>query len=181
MDKNFGLSESAFSDLVNRLRKGDESLYEKVFLQHFESCLEFVQKKYNASYRDAYDASMDAMLLFCKRLKEGKIQYGNLRFLFTQMAGQIYLKWVKKESQIEAFTDIDIIDEPQRFDEETLGVLEKAFSKLGENCSELLKAFYFNEQSLKLIAEKRRQSAAAIRKQKQRCIEQLRQIFTKIS
>lgn len=181
MDKNFGLSEGSFSEMVEHLQAGDEHLYEKVFLHHFDSCLVFVKRKYNASHADAYDASMDAMLVFCRKLKEGNIQYGNLRFLFTQMAGQIYLKWIRRESKTEEFFEIELFEEPERFDKETIKILGDAFAKLGDGCSELLKGFYYNENTLQDIAGNSDKSPAAIRKQKQRCIEKLRNFFADLS
>ena len=181
MDKNFGLSEGSFSEMVEHLRKGDEHLYEKVFLHHFDDCLNFVKRKYSAPHQDAYDASMDAMLVFCRKLKNGSIQYGNLRFLFTQMAGQVYLKWIRRESKKEEFDEFEFLEEPERFDEETIEVLGKAFAKLGGGCSELLNQFYFNENTLKEIAKNLDKSPVAIRKQKQRCIEKLRGFFADLS
>ena len=181
MDKNFGLSEASFLEMVEQLKNGNEKIYEKIFLNHFESCLSFVKFKYKASHQDAYDASMEAMLAFCKRLKEGKIEYGNVRFLFTQMAGQIYLKWIKRERRKESIEGYDLPEEQVIFDKESLDLLGKAWTKLGEGCKGLLENFYHNKNTLKEIADETGRTAAALRKQKQRCIEKLRIYFSEVS
>ena len=182
MDKNFGLSEDSFNEMLVLLKNGDEQIFETIFLSHFESCLSYIKFNYKASHEDAYDASMEAMLTFCRNLKEGKVVYGNLQFLFTQMAGQIYLKWIKKESRKEEMGDYDTPEEEDvMFDKGSLHLLGKAWIKLGEGCQDLLKDFYHNENTLKEIADKIGKTSASLRKQKQRCVEKLRVYFTEIS
>lgn len=179
MDKNFGLSPIAFEQMVSRLREGDEQIFEKVFLQHFEACMNYLQKFCSASHTDAYDASMDALLEFCRRLQQGKIQYGNLRFLFTQMAKQIYFKRQKKNERLAPVDGLEEWEAPPAVSTEELDVLDKAWAQLCQECQGLLRQFYHAGISLKEIAEESNKSAAAIRKQKQRCIEKLRTLFVK--
>lgn len=181
MDKNFGLSEDSFLEMIKKLKNGDEEIFEKIFLSHFESCLSYIKFNYKASHEDAYDASMETMLTFCENLKDGKVVYGNLRFLFTQMAGQIYLKWLKKENRKEGMGNYDIEEEEITFDKESLDLLGNAWLKLGEGCQGLLKDFYHNKNTLKEIADKIGKTSVSLRKQKQRCIEKLRVYFTEIS
>ncbi len=181
MDKNFGLSEDTFNQMIRKMRKGDNALFEAVFLAHFDSCLTYIQTKYNATHQNAYDASMNALLSFCKGLIDESIGYGNLRFLFTQMAGQYYLKWIRKESPKESIEGIDLPDEETSFDEISLNKLDKAWDLLGRECQRLLKAFYYKNDQLKDIAGKHQKSPSAIRKQKQRCIEKLRGYFKQMN
>lgn len=179
MDKNFGLSELQFNAMVDASRQGDDSIYEKIFLHHFSSCMEYLKRNYSASDEDAYDASMETLLEFLKKLKSGKIIYGNLRFLFTRMAGQIYFKWIKKENRKESMEGVDLIEEKDPIDEEDLQILDKAWCELTEDCQVLLKAFYYDKVPLNKIAETENKTPAAVRKQKQRCVEKLRKLFYK--
>lgn len=181
IEKNFGLSEEAFHEMVATLQAGDEQLYERVFLSHFKSCMALLKRKYQAPHQDAYDATMNAMLLFCRKLKEGSIEYGNLRYLFTQMASHSYLKWIQRQSKTEEFTLFDTAEQLPRFDQESYELLGKAFALLGAGCQDLLNAFYYNENTLQQVAEQTNRSYVAIRKQKQRCTEKLRNFFTKLS
>lgn len=181
MDKNFGLTEEAFDQMLDAFSRNDNSLFEQVFLKHFKYCMSYLQKNYKASEEDAYDASMETLLVFSKRLKSGKIKYGNLRFLFTKMAGQIYLKWIKKENLKESLEGIEIEEEKETLDPENLKILNKAWEQLGEPCQMLLKSFYYDRVPLNKISEMTGRKPAAIRKQKQRCIEKLRQLFIQFS
>ena len=177
--KNFGLTSEDFDHLLLELKKGDETLFQTIFLAHFEDCLQFISNKYTLQYEKAYDVTMDALLLFRRRLLEGKISYGNIRFLFTRMAGQIYLKQTNKEiSKVEISEVRDLLgEEGEEIDDETLEVLNKAWEQLGKECRGLLKRFYYYKSTLKEIAEEQQKNAATLRKQKQRCIEKLRHLF----
>lgn len=177
MKKNFGLSEAEFNQMVRALQNGDETIFEKVFLSHFKDCMSYLKNHAGASHEDAYDATMDAMLDFCGRLKANKIQYGNLRFLFTRMAKQMHFKRKKKMVAWEDIEGIDLIGEAPRIDPEMLAVLQKVWPQLCDSCSKLLKAFYYGSATLKEFAETQGKTAGAIRKQKQRCLEKLRTLF----
>lgn len=179
MSKNFGLSETAFEQLLLQLQKGEHQLFENIFLNHFRDCMHYVINKCKAPQEDAYDVTMETLLDFRKRLIAGKIQYGNLKFLFTQMAIQKYLKWIKKEKQQPKLTET-IVD-PLEDDTEDLQLLEKSWGKLGDQCQDLLKGFYYQNTPLNQLAEVLQKTPAAIRKQKQRCVDRLRQLFLQYS
>lgn len=179
---NFNLSSEEFDQMLSALQNGDESLFEQIFLSHFKACCRFLEDRFQASPTDAYDASMEALLKFHKRLKEGKIRYGNLRYLFTQMAGQIYMKW-KRGPQSQAIPEnFDLIDETSdRFNRETMVIFGKAWQKLCQECQGLLQAFYYEKTSLVDIAKKTGKTDVALRKQKQRCLQKLRKHFQQLA
>lgn len=182
MSKNFGLSAVEFDRLVADLRRNETAFFEQVFLHHFGDCLNYLQRTYRASRDDAYDASMDTLLLFRRRLVEGKLQYGNLRYLYTRMASQVYLRQQNRTpltTEIQEESVVDTIPAPladaDREDQKLLGA---AWDKLEAPCQELLKRFYYGKQPLSEIAAESGRTAAAIRKQKERCVKRLRDIFS---
>mgnify|MGYP000249883840 CR=1 FL=1 len=179
--KNFGLSPEDFQTLLQELRAGKDELYQQVFLNHFGDCMNYLKRQYKATHEDAYDASMDTLLIFCDRLKKGRIQYGNLRFLFTQMAGQVYLKLKKKNSRYASFPNsLDLSDEETAsIPQEAFEAFDVAWPELGTECRKLLKAFFYDRVKLKDVALQQGKSEAALRKQKQRCMQKLQAIFKK--
>lgn len=179
MSQNFSLTPAGFQELITYLQQGDDRLFEQVFLSHFNACKRYLQNQYGATAENAHDAAMDAMLSFCERLTQGKIQYGNLRFLFTQMASHIYLRWIKKEKRYTAFNEIDSPEKPVVFSRELLNLLDKVWETLCEDCQQLLRDNYHNNLKLNEIAALLEKSHSAVRKQKQRCIEKLRDGFRK--
>jgi len=181
MQQNFGLSEIEFNELVADLcQNNDSQLYENIFLQHFRDCMRFLKREYNANHQDAYDAAMETMIQFGNRLKAGKIQYGNLRFLFTQMARQIYFKWLQKQRKRWKPDEILLPEQEPFMDKETLFILDKAWDKLSGDCQKLLKNYYYHNVNLAQLSEASGRSANALRKQKQRCIEKLRKFFIEL-
>jgi DNA-directed RNA polymerase specialized sigma24 family protein len=142
-NKNFGLSRASFDEMREKLKAGDESLFERVFVKHFNDCRRYLVTQCSASPDDAYDITVETLIRFRQALIEDKIGYDNLRFLFTQMAKQIYLKWLQQgkrlpTSPIDNQADDRIETDEMMFDDETLGLLDTAWQKLGEKCKELL-------------------------------------------
>jgi RNA polymerase sigma factor (sigma-70 family) len=181
MDQNFGLTEKEFDEMTAALQAGDERIFELVFLKHFASCRDYLIKNFRATPEDAYDATMDTLLEFHRRLLSGKVQYGNLRYLFTKMGTQIYMKGQQKTNNLTDELQVDIHAATEEYDGELDQTLDKAWEKLGEGCRQILKAFYYNNTNLNVLAGELGKDPAAVRKQKQRCVEQLRSFFIRFS
>jgi len=177
MSKNFGLKELEFEEMVLKLKNGDELVFEKIFLNHFQSCIAYLMQNHRIDRELAYDITMDTLLDFRTKLIQGKISYGNLRFLFTKMATQKHLKYVAKSKKSQNITSLFESEDL----EEDLVILEKAMSKLGENCRDILKLNYYDKMTLNNIATLKNISHAALRKQKQRCIFTLKNLFKQFS
>ena len=175
MDNNFGLTEGSFKELCTKLKEGDETIFELIFLKHFDDCVQFLKRKYKIDHTTAYDVSMDTILEFRQKLIQEKIKYGNLRFLFTSMAGQIYLKTIRSRKNDENLTSLF---ESENLEDDFI-ILEKALSDLGEGCQKLLKQNIYDGLELKEIAFLYGKTAAAIRKQKERCVGRLKLLFAK--
>lgn len=175
MSKNFGLSEKGFTEMCAALRQGNEELFEQVFLHHFKDCITYLMNNYKMSYEDAYDASMDTLIQFRKKIIEGKIGYGNVRFLFTKMASQIYIKSKNKLKRVDGLT----YDAESNINEAELVVLEKAIDDLGEECQDLLKLNFYEKMTIAEIAKLKDKNAASLRKTKQRCLFKLKNLFAK--
>ncbi|MEL7120872.1 MAG: sigma-70 family RNA polymerase sigma factor [Bacteroidota bacterium] len=179
MDKNFGLSSDDFETLIDDLKKNETDFFKNVFLKHFQDCVSLVQRKYNASFDDAYDAVMDTLIKFRSLLVDGKLKYGNLRYLFNTMASQIYLKNTNKfKSQEFQETDLYELDfEDNTVDEDDLTLFNAAWVELGADCQELLKLYYYGNMKLIEISDYLEKSPEATRKQKERCIKSMRKIL----
>lgn len=176
-NKNFGLDTKEFDRLVEALKRGNTDLFKSIFQNHFRDCVSYIQRKYSATYDDAYDASMTTILVFRKRLVEDKIAYGNLRFLFTKMASQHYIKAAKSVSTA-SIDNVEISDsEEDAINDEDIQKLSLAWNRLDDACKELLQMNYYGGMKLAEIALQLNKSATAIRKQKERCKSKLINLF----
>lgn len=179
MAKNFGITESEFNNLISQLKTHETAFFERVFLTHFNDCVSYLMKNYKALHNDAYDVTMDTMLEFRDRLVQGKIAYGNLRYLFTKMASQIYFRKMKSfKSQELLESDIEL-EEKEEFHPDDIETLKKSWPELGDNCRELLRNHFYGNAKLIEIATEKGISSSTIRKQKERCMNRLRLLFMK--
>ena len=176
MEKNFGLSKSEFLKMQQSLQDGNPDLFERVFLSHFEDCIQFLMRKYHIQRSDAYDISMDTMLAFYNKLIDNKLYYGNLRFLFLQMASQVFLKERQKSTtkNVKDQIGFEPVEETYETNDELVSKLEIVLTSLCSNCRQLLMSVYYEGISLKNYATKVGKTPDAVRKQKQRCAEKLR-------
>jgi RNA polymerase sigma factor (sigma-70 family) len=180
--QNFGLKKADFDQLLSDLQGGNEKLFETIFVQHFESCRSYLVRECSAPTDDAYDVTVETIIKFRQMLVEGKIQYGNLRFYFTKMAKDAYLKIIAKNKKMpvgELDGNVpDIADEPtESFDDEQVLALDKSWKLLGDDCKNLLRQFIQEGIQLKEIAQDLAQSEATMRKRKERCMAKFKTIF----
>ena len=178
-NRNFGLTEPQFDDLTERLRQGDETLFETFFLSHYKSCMNILIRKYQAPQEEAYDATMWAMLRMRQMLLEGTLIYGNLESYIIRMGVNHYLKRLERNREFptEILPD-NILDQEEWCDTESLSILDRAWQKMGEKCQDLLKRFYYDKTELKQLTVFLGDSSEAnTRKKKERCLIELRTLF----
>ena len=180
IQKNFGLTKIEFKEAINQLKCGDEYLIEKVYLAHFEKSMAIIINHTSCSKEMAYDATMDALLEIRTDLTKGRIRYGNLQSYFTTRAiNKFYKKEQKKKLVIVQLPEtMEFYDEEEDGDEliarEFKDMVRAAVKKLCDDCSYLLKQFYFEEIKLQEIAKQMNKSHQAVRKQASRCREKLK-------
>jgi RNA polymerase sigma factor (sigma-70 family) len=176
--QNFGLSMDEFTVMLAQLEEGEDQLFEHIFLSHFDECCKYVSSKFGMEYENSYDITMDTMLEFRLKLLSGKISYGNLRYLFTRMASNNYVAQLGQNQRLKQIlhtNDIEEIYHEERFDK-----LDQAWKRLDETERTVLTQFYYEDRSLKDIAESTQANDAAVRKKKQRAMDSLREAFFKI-
>ncbi|MCB0640208.1 MAG: sigma-70 family RNA polymerase sigma factor [Phaeodactylibacter sp.] len=177
--KNLELTEPEFVELIDKLKRGDEQLFEKIFLGFFEKNLKLLKAKYQAEHENAYDCVMWAMLRMRQMLLEDKISYGNLDNYFSRIAVTRYVKQQsrKREFAVEELPELGI-GEDHFIDDATLIRLNKAWDRLDEPCQKLLKGFYYDKIELKELSVLLDDTSAAnTRKRKERCLKKLREFF----
>lgn len=178
-NRNFGLTEAQFLLLAEKLRQGDESLFEQLFLKQFKSARLILTRKYNTPHEEAYDCVMWAMLRMRQMILEAKVSYGNLESYLIKIAVNKHLKNLErnKEFSTEFMPESALL--PDEADtEEALQILESAWKKMGDKCQMILKSFYYDKIELKQLTLLMEDSSEAnTRKRKERCLKELRNLF----
>lgn len=178
---NFGLTEESFRQMVLDLRANETRFFEQVFLAQFNETMSYVIREYGANPEDAYDATMDTLLEFRKRFVEGKLNYGNLRFLFTKMSTQKYLRNKKRQQPV--FEGLETLKElpDEQIATQVPESFKLAWQSLGAKCKHLLTLHYYGSMRLREIAEELSKPPAAVRKQKERCIGKIKELMLETS
>ncbi|MEM1336677.1 MAG: sigma-70 family RNA polymerase sigma factor [Bacteroidota bacterium] len=179
--KNFGLTEASFGQMVLDLKANDTRFFQKVFLEQFKETMSYVKREYGASQEDAYDATMDALLEFRKRFIEGKLQYGNLRFLFTKMSTQMYLRNKKKQQPLIGDWEMATETADEQIKTPVPESFKTAWQSLGASCKQLLTKHYYGAIRMTEIAKELSTSPGTVRKQKERCIKKLKDLMLETS
>ena len=183
MNKNLGLTEKRFYELVEKLKQGNQKLFEIAFNNLATEGLKSLNIKYKHDpVGIAKDTVVDTLITFRVRLIDGKIKYGNLKFLFHQMLYQDYLRKLKKDPKHQSLenisrfekSEIDSLEEIQK--QKQFQVLYSAFNKLGKPCRIILELFYEKNTKISQIAKEFGVNDVVLRKRKQRCLDKLRSL-----
>lgn len=176
---NFGLSKLEFNEFVNKVRDGDESLFIRVFNIHFKSSVRFIQNKFSISEEVAYDVCMETMLEFRNKLKNGKISYGNVRYLYTKMAVHKYLDDIKRKKKVTEAIDVFMEGSKSLSISETefLATLNLAIDNLDESQKHMIKEIFYSGKETEQIIEENEISYSTFRKRKQRSLDKLKLTF----
>ncbi len=169
---NFGLIKDDFDHLLSQLKIGNDEFFSKIFLAHFEDCILYLKKKYSVSYDDAYDLTMETLLEFRHKLILGKINYGNLRYLFTRMACHNYLKESEKEAKMKNLSSV--FDDDHSLSEEGIESMKKVWFVLTDEEKNILNCFYYLDLPMRDISELTQINEVNLRKKKQRALEKLK-------
>ena len=176
---NFGLTKHEFDQFVAKVKNGDESLFIQVFNVHFKSSVRYIQNKFSISEELAYDTCMDTLIEFRTKLKQGKINYGNIRFLFTKMAVHRYLDDIKKKNKVSEAIDIFMGDKSDLAisEKEFLAMLNNAVNTLEDAQKHMIKEIYYSGKDTEQIIEENEITYSTFRKRKQRSLEKLKSVF----
>jgi len=178
--RNFGLTEEVFLQYASKTKEGDESLFLHISNVHFEPCISYLKIKFKVNEDDAYDICLDTMLKFREKILKDKLKYGNLSYLYTRMASNVFLDRVKMSNKVEQAIDFfQTDDESYKLNEDQfIEILDESINKLDPENKELLDRIYFEDVEIHEISKKMNISYPAFRKRKQRMLEKLKSIFS---
>ena len=176
---NFGLTKAEFDVFVDKVRGGDESIFIRVFNVHFKASVRYIQNKFSISEEMAYDICMDTMIEFRTKIKAGKINYGNIRFLYTKMAVHRYLDELKRKNQINRAIEVFMGARTQFNikDSEFLMMLNLAVDKLEDGQRHMIKEIFYSGKEVDQIVKENEITYSTFRKRKQRSLDKLKITF----
>ena len=176
---NFGLTKREFDQFLESVKNGDESLFVRVFNVHFKTSVKYIQNKFSISNEGAYDVCMDTLVEFRAKLKADKIKYGNLRYLFTKMAVNMYLDSLKRKKKVKNAISVFMGEHYKNNleDKEFLAILNRSIELLEKPQREMIKDIFYHGKLKEQILEEYNITYDTFRKRKQRSLGKLKTVF----
>jgi len=146
---------------------------------HFDQCISFLRSKFKLGDDDAYDVCLDAMLKFRTKVLKDKIKYGNLSYLYTRMASNVFLDRKRQSTKVDHAIKFFIEDDGsyKLNEDQFIDILEHSMGQLDPENKELLEHIYYEEIDIHEISKNMNISYPALRKRKQRMLEKLKSLF----
>lgn len=175
--RDFKLDSEA--ELIQKFLVGNTEVLEGIYQHYFPAVRKYVINN-SGSVTEAEDIFQDAMVLTYQKLKTESIELQcSLKTYVFSVAKYLWLNNLKRRKKITFFNllpelsenlNSEILETIQK--NEKLVFFQQYFLKLNRRCQELLELF-FNEKSMKHIAESMGLSPKYVRKKKFECKKQL--------
>ena len=159
-----------------------KSLYQDNYLK-----IEMYILNNNGTIADAKDIYQEAFIAVWRNIQLDKFYPENEHALAAYLYRIAKNKWLdhlrsahfKKVTRINEDTDHLPEDVLPEEDVRYLNELKSKFKHLGENCREILKRFYYEKESMRVIAENFNWTEATAKNNKYRCLQRLRELIKK--
>ncbi len=171
-------------NLIEKLKAKNNSALEFFYTENQSAFLRF-SKQYDLEEQDLKDIYQDAVIVVYENAQKGKLDTLEAKlstYLFSVGKYMIFRK-LKAKNQLysdefpDETADFSEWDFDEDENEETLK-LRDAFLKLGNQCKEVLKLFYYEEKSLNEIMQILNYSSKDVLKsQKSRCLKHLKDLM----
>lgn len=165
------MTERAFIELQQQIRKNDDRGLRSVFEQGNKYCVLTLIKKTNCTKADAEDIFMDAILIFRENILNGKLQQlSNLKTYLFGICWNLWRdlnyarkRWQREENEVQRQLYLALepetkglstleLDELKTEAEEQLKWVQRALARLNENCQKLLKLVYMEKRKYEEVA-----------------------------
>lgn len=181
MQQNKGNTFTQTQDQVTALLYNDEKIIEQLYKTNFLKAAQFISNN-GGTEEEAKDIYQEAFIAAWQNVRAGKfiVQEGSsLEAYIFQVTKFKWFDHLKKNKQkkMVALQDEGIADNV--YSEEEYEYIEKVklhFSKLGEQCRQVLTLFYFKKQSMNKIASVYSWTDATAKNNKYRCLQRLREM-----
>lgn len=170
----------------NAIKANDEAALKSFYANNYFKIEKYILNN-SGTVEHAKDIFQEAFIAVWRNIQLDKFYPENENAL----AGYLYRiaknKWLdylrsghfKKTVTLTESADEREENELPEEDQKHIAEVKMHFEKLGENCKEVLKRFYYKKESMKIIAAKFDWTEATARNNKYRCLQKLREFLKK--
>lgn len=176
-------------DTVRAIRFNDEAALRQLYATNYPRVERFVLN--NSGNQDqAKDVFQEAFIAVWRNIQMDKFQPQNESSLDAYIFQIAKNKWMDqlRSSHFTRVVSMEKAVVPQQEDDlpvegehAYLEAVKTHFKSLGENCRKVLRSFYFDNQSMKDIADAMGWTEATAKNNKYRCIQKLKELINKNS
>ncbi|MEM9546246.1 MAG: sigma-70 family RNA polymerase sigma factor [Bacteroidota bacterium] len=180
LDQNFGLSSHQFDEMVKKLKDFDNALLDHIYHVHYEPCRDYLRERFTIDEEMAYDLFMDALVSFRAKILNGKITYGNIKFLYTRLTINCYMDRHRRKKRLDVALSnfIKTINQGvEVVEEKYFNILQKCVSQLKDKDAALLRQLFLDEIPGEELAHQLGITYAALRKRKARALDRLKELM----
>ena len=181
MQQNTGNTFTQTQNQVAALLYNDEKIIEQLYKINFQKAAQFIGNN-GGTEEEAKDIYQEAFIAAWQNVRAGKFiaqEGSSLEAYIFQVAKFKWFDHLKKNKQKkmvaledEGFADHIYSNEEQEYIEK----VTLHFNKLGEQCRQVLKLFYFMKQSMNKIATAFSWTEATAKNNKYSCLQRLREM-----
>ena len=171
-------NQNKTAELINKIKVKDEKSLQLFYKTHRHSFIFFCTSRFNIIKEDAEDIYHETLLIFIDNIRNDLFNgHSNAKTYLFAIAERIILNKFRKEKKFdETFVKIlnntDDANNVSLHDDETevpLELVSNVIKNMDEKCKEILKLFYYYNNSYKEIAQHRSASENVIKTQLKRC------------
>jgi RNA polymerase sigma factor (sigma-70 family) len=140
-------------EVLERIRKGDETALQYLYKKHYKMMLHLVLKN-SGSEVEAQDVFQDALVLFWEKVQKPDFTLtAKITTFLYSICQNLWRKELAKKQRL-SFEEKDeaISEDWERT--ERIRAIQACIGKLGESCRKILQLYYFDNLSMQDIAEK---------------------------
>lgn len=161
----------------------DNRVFRHLYQEQKGKILQMVLKN-SGQEEDALDIFQEGMLCLWTNIQNGKFQLqSNTRistYLYT-LCRNLWISKLRKNKPQVALEGLQVAEEDEQDEElekfEQVRQLERVFQKLDEGCQKMLRLFYYQKESMKIIAQKMDITEKSAKNNKYRCMQKLRALY----
>ena len=179
------------NEQVKAIKTNDHQTLEAIYQQNFPKIERFVLAN-QGDAEQARDLYQDAFLALWRNIQLDRFVPRNE----TALSGYLYRiarnKWMDQlrsgqfrntvalpEEPLDGHGAAEWDDQVSETEQEYLVAVRAGFSKLGEQCRDVLSRFYYGKESMSVIAEAFGWTDATARNNKYRCLQKLKELLKK--
>lgn len=142
-------------EIIEKIKKGDESAIEYLYTKYYRMMLRMVQKN-SGTEEEAKDVYQEALIVFWQKVISGQLVLSSkISTYLYSICRNLWHKELERKrrysSSDESKEDSEEIDVGQK---ENIAIIRKCINDLGETCKQVLFYYYFDRMSMNDIAEK---------------------------